>query len=324
MHFRDVLGIHPGKLESGNRNPTGESPGNKNKRSPAQPPTAPFAIPFARSNGNTIPTGVSGPRSKIFRMRSRSSGSSTLFFAVSTFPAAAALDAVVKLILKRRRNVFRIQAQPPRKRLRKSLRLALHRIRTPPVARNNSRSRHSGVWALGCYWRKDGTPLWRDRELLARDGVEYGFGVAEAQTFSETLARRLGLNPEYVAPAFEDQFYHTHQERRLPVNVDTAKNKVEDPLERGAHPEDFRSAGRIRRGDGVAVRTARREWQTGLWRLRGDACSCCRRLAGGVTVAAFEFALGGSKDVPEVHAPDPTVELGPLPVPEYGWAESNG
>ena len=24
-------------------------------------------------------------------------------------------------------------------------------------------------WALGCYWRKDGTPLWRDRELLARD-----------------------------------------------------------------------------------------------------------------------------------------------------------
>ena len=47
--------------------------------------------------------------------------------------------------------------------------------------------------------------------------------------FSETLARRLGLDPGYVIPAFEDAFYYLQKERQLPVNVD---------------PVDSQSAGR--------------------------------------------------------------------------------
>src|SRR4029077_18053799 len=63
-------------------------------------------------------------------------------------------------------------------------------------------------WALACYWRTDGAPLWRDRELLAREEAGYRFGVPEAECFADTLARRLGRDPGYINPAFEDPFYH--------------------------------------------------------------------------------------------------------------------
>ena len=125
-------------------------------------------------------------------------------------------------------------------------------------------------WALGCYWRKDGTPLWRDRELLARDDVDYGFGVAEAKTFAETLARRLGLNPDYVAPAFEDQFYHLHQERALPVNVEAKDNRLEDPLERERIRKVFERGLDTPVGMVLPLQRSGPEWQTGLWMLRGQ------------------------------------------------------
>jgi uncharacterized protein (DUF2126 family)/transglutaminase-like putative cysteine protease len=178
-------------------------------------------------------------------------------------------------------------------------------------------------WALGCYWRKDGTPLWWDRELLARDEVNYAFGVTEAKTFTETLARRLGLDPGYVISAFEDQFYHQHQERRLPVNVNTAESHAEDPLERERIRKVF---GRgldtpvgmvlpLQRGAGVAGA----EWQTGLWMLRGERLF----LQPGDSPVGLRLPLPSlpwvdPEDIPEVHPADPAVALGPLPVAQRG------
>jgi uncharacterized protein (DUF2126 family)/transglutaminase-like putative cysteine protease len=178
-------------------------------------------------------------------------------------------------------------------------------------------------WALGCYWRKDGTPLWRDRELLARDDVDYRFGVAEAKTFAETLARRLGLNPDYVSPAFEDQFYHLHQERALPVNVEAKDNQLEDPLERERIRNVFERGLDTPVGMVLPLQRSGPEWQTGLWMLRGQHLF----LLPGDSPVGLRLPLSSlpwvdPKDIPEVHAPDPGVELGPLPVPVYGW--SNG
>src|ERR1700679_2825016 len=87
-------------------------------------------------------------------------------------------------------------------------------------------------WALSCYWRKDGVPLWQDRALLAKPDEENSFGPTEAQRFAETLARRLGLDPEYVKPAFEDPVHYLERERNLPINVDVADNRLENPGER--------------------------------------------------------------------------------------------
>jgi uncharacterized protein (DUF2126 family)/transglutaminase-like putative cysteine protease len=58
-------------------------------------------------------------------------------------------------------------------------------------------------WALSCYWRVDGVPVWEDISLIAREDYEYGFGAADAFRFVETLTRRLQVSAENLLPAFD-------------------------------------------------------------------------------------------------------------------------
>jgi uncharacterized protein (DUF2126 family) len=58
-------------------------------------------------------------------------------------------------------------------------------------------------WALSCYWRADGVPVWENVDLIARDDKDYGFGAADASQFMQALTRRLGVSTENILPAFE-------------------------------------------------------------------------------------------------------------------------
>ncbi|MBS1202148.1 MAG: dehydrogenase, partial [Chromatiaceae bacterium] len=87
-------------------------------------------------------------------------------------------------------------------------------------------------WALSCYWRKDGEPVWRDPGLLGQESADYGHGPAEAETFIRTLARHLGVDPGHALAAHEDVWYYLWKESRLPVNVDPLDNRLKDPNER--------------------------------------------------------------------------------------------
>ena len=68
-------------------------------------------------------------------------------------------------------------------------------------------------WALGCYWRRDQIPIWRNPNLMAEDngaednGAEdsrdYGFGHKDADIFIKTLVGHLGVNPKHILPACE-------------------------------------------------------------------------------------------------------------------------
>jgi uncharacterized protein (DUF2126 family)/transglutaminase-like putative cysteine protease len=60
-------------------------------------------------------------------------------------------------------------------------------------------------WALSCYWRADGVPVWQDVHLIAREDRDYNFGAAEAFKFIGALTRRLQVSSENVIPAFEPE-----------------------------------------------------------------------------------------------------------------------
>jgi uncharacterized protein (DUF2126 family)/transglutaminase-like putative cysteine protease len=57
-------------------------------------------------------------------------------------------------------------------------------------------------WALSCYWRMDGVPVWEDIDLIAREDQDYGFGAADAFSFMEALSRRLEVSSENLLPVY--------------------------------------------------------------------------------------------------------------------------
>ena len=60
-------------------------------------------------------------------------------------------------------------------------------------------------WALSCFWRVDGVPVWEDVKLVARENHDYGFKVTDALRFIRALTRRLQVSAENVLPAFEQE-----------------------------------------------------------------------------------------------------------------------
>jgi uncharacterized protein (DUF2126 family) len=96
----------------------------------------------------------------------------------------------------------------------------------------------------------------------------------EAQQFSVTLARRLGVDPEYANPAFEDPVYYLQRERQLPINVDPVDNHLEDPIERERLRRVFERGLNIPTGYVLPLQRGwghnGPEWQTGMWMLRGQ------------------------------------------------------
>ncbi len=88
-------------------------------------------------------------------------------------------------------------------------------------------------WALGCYWRTDGQPLWRDSALLAVDDKKAGGqSTSDALRFICLLARELGLDERFVIPAYEDVAQIVDQENRWPENFDPLKTDLKDADER--------------------------------------------------------------------------------------------
>jgi uncharacterized protein (DUF2126 family)/transglutaminase-like putative cysteine protease len=88
-------------------------------------------------------------------------------------------------------------------------------------------------WALSCFFRKDGVPIWETPALVADDLRRYPVTSDDAKRFAERLAQNLGVNPRFCIPGYEDVFYYMWRERRLPVNVNPLSPKLADELERG-------------------------------------------------------------------------------------------
>ncbi|WP_305856609.1 transglutaminase family protein [Balneatrix alpica] len=87
-------------------------------------------------------------------------------------------------------------------------------------------------WALSCFWRTDGQPLWQDKSLLARVDQDYRHGIEHGLEFGQQLCQQLGLATDYLLPAYEDSLYYLWKEQQLPANVDPRKADLADALER--------------------------------------------------------------------------------------------
>jgi len=50
-------------------------------------------------------------------------------------------------------------------------------------------------WAFGCYWRKDGFPIWQKDEFIAEEGADYKHTRDHSAKFIHALSTRLGADP---------------------------------------------------------------------------------------------------------------------------------
>jgi uncharacterized protein (DUF2126 family)/transglutaminase-like putative cysteine protease len=132
-------------------------------------------------------------------------------------------------------------------------------------------------WALGCFWRSDGVPVWKNARLLAGDSGPAAAGVDDARRFVAALAGKLGLHADHVIPAYEDVWRLAQQEQKLPVNVDPLDLDLAQSAERR------RLARLIERGLGepagyvLPVKAAERPrrdgapaWQSSRWPLKRE------------------------------------------------------
>lgn len=87
-------------------------------------------------------------------------------------------------------------------------------------------------WALGCFWREDGEPLWSKPELLARVDNDYGHDIDSAEQFFTKLCSNLKLDEKYISPAYEDALYFLWKEQNLPDNIDPLKADLDSDMER--------------------------------------------------------------------------------------------
>ncbi|TNF42443.1 MAG: transglutaminase family protein, partial [Bacteroidetes bacterium] len=87
-------------------------------------------------------------------------------------------------------------------------------------------------WQMALYWRKDGQPVWKNKDLFADFSKKYNYSFTDAAKFMAHLTKKLGVDEKNIIPGFEDIFYYLWTERKLPVNIDPHNIDLKDSLER--------------------------------------------------------------------------------------------
>ena len=87
-------------------------------------------------------------------------------------------------------------------------------------------------WKFGCFWRKDGVPIWQNDKLFAEPDKDYGFGIEDAKRFIDHLTEQLHIATHQVVPAYEDGLYFLWTEDRLPVNINPLDFDFKEGAER--------------------------------------------------------------------------------------------
>ncbi|MCP8690293.1 DUF2126 domain-containing protein [Marinobacterium sedimentorum] len=170
-------------------------------------------------------------------------------------------------------------------------------------------------WALGCFWRQDGEPLWHNPKLLARVDQDLGHKLEDAERFIGRLCANLDVSDKHIHPAYEDALHYLDREQQLPANLDPLKADLSDDLERQ------RLARLLQRGlntaTGYVLPLGRDDlgerWRSCSWEMRRGALV----LIPGDAPLGFRLPLNSlpwvSKEEREIEPdPDPFAEHPPL------------
>jgi uncharacterized protein (DUF2126 family) len=180
-------------------------------------------------------------------------------------------------------------------------------------------------WAFSLFWRRDGVPLWRHFELLAAEASTRTPSDDEARRFTEGMAKRLGLAPEFVQPAFEDPADRMIKEGQIPANIDPSNPQIDDLNERARIMRAFeRHLGKpagyvlpVQRWAGQAVPG----WVSEIWQTRRGRLF----LAPGDSPIGLRLPLSSLPylapiDYPHLVPADPFAPREPLPTEAPGPA----
>ncbi|MDD1620129.1 MAG: transglutaminase family protein [Methylococcaceae bacterium] len=126
-------------------------------------------------------------------------------------------------------------------------------------------------WALNGYWRADGVPVWHDPALIAKQAAN--IDITEVRRFAEQLALSLGVNTDYLIPAYEDPWLALDEESRLPANIDPHESDLQRAEVRNALSTPFRSglsavAGFVLPLKAFGDKSIR--WQSSRWQLKRE------------------------------------------------------
>ena len=95
--------------------------------------------------------------------------------------------------------------------------------------------------------------------------------AGRAEALGRAIAEELGVPAKYLQPAFEDPYYYIFKERRLPINVTVAENRLKEEMERARIARVFEQG--LDKVVGYALPLARApkgggSWRSGPWHLR--------------------------------------------------------
>ncbi|HEY5952833.1 MAG TPA: transglutaminase family protein [Terrimicrobiaceae bacterium] len=172
-------------------------------------------------------------------------------------------------------------------------------------------------WAFGCFWRKDGVPVWENIDLVANEETDYGVSSDDSALFFNALTTRLGVDSRFVLPAYEDSWYYLWKERRLPSNVDPLKSNLADELERARLARVFEQGLNKMVGHVLPIkRDGTAGWLSGAWFLRTEDLY----LVPGDSPIGFRLPLDSlpwvkASEYPWDYEPDPLAERSPLAQP---------
>ena len=121
-------------------------------------------------------------------------------------------------------------------------------------------------WAITCYWRKDGTSVWKDESLLSDEYKLNKYSEKHSYLLIKRIASYLGITDKYLLPGYEDIYYYLWKEGNLPLNDDPYRVNLKESEERKNLRKVFERGLEKVVGFGIPLRwnPIKKDWETGF------------------------------------------------------------